>query len=370
MGSKIYMITDTHFGVYSAHNLNKWMDIQFGFFEKLFIPYLKENVKEGDILVHLGDLFDDRDSVPIIIMNRVQELLSELSDIIPIHLMVGNHDLWNKGDNSINSPKVYKWIPNVNIYEKTTTMEFEGKKLVFMPWIEHRSNMIKELQSTPGDYLFCHSDLNGCRMHLSSVAHRNKSKINVSEFSGYNRVFSGHIHIRQVNENFEFIGAPYQMDRNDFNDTKGFTILDVSSGETEFVENTISPTFKKVHIKTEDDIAMLKFVDTDKHFVDLTINNSVIIGQRKNKKLLEQVLTDKRFSKVEYHNDLAKKKEDIKTLNEDTNIDTIKINDFGKLVVEYTSEIDFGSDAINNGTLAELSKILDIYHKTHKFDGE
>jgi hypothetical protein len=32
--------------------------------------------------------------------------------------------------------------------------------------------------------------------------------------------FSGHIHIRQVNKNFTFIGSLWQMDRNDYNDQK------------------------------------------------------------------------------------------------------------------------------------------------------
>jgi hypothetical protein len=36
-------------------------------FYNFVIPYLKENVKEGDILIHLWDLFDNRTSLPIII---------------------------------------------------------------------------------------------------------------------------------------------------------------------------------------------------------------------------------------------------------------------------------------------------------------
>jgi hypothetical protein len=48
-----------------------------------------------------------------------------------------------------------------------------------MPWVEKRLDMIKELSNNLGDYLFCHSDLNGCKMHLNSVAHRNADKIDV-----------------------------------------------------------------------------------------------------------------------------------------------------------------------------------------------
>jgi hypothetical protein len=59
-------------------------------------------------------------------------------------------------------------------------------------WKEIRYD--KRLSNNLGDYLFCHSDLNGCKMHLNSVAHRNADKIDI-DFNKY-KEFSGHIHIR------------------------------------------------------------------------------------------------------------------------------------------------------------------------------
>ena len=60
---KVYMITDTHFGIY-LNNLDKWQNMMESTFYNFVIPYLKENVKPGDILIHLGDLFDNRNSIP------------------------------------------------------------------------------------------------------------------------------------------------------------------------------------------------------------------------------------------------------------------------------------------------------------------
>jgi hypothetical protein len=103
--------------------------------------------------------------------------------------MVGNHDLYNKGSNDINSVRLFGYInKNITVYEKTETLEIGGKKIVFMPWVEKRLDMIKELSNNLGDYLFCHSDLNGCKMHLNSVAHRNADKIDVDDFNKYKRV--------------------------------------------------------------------------------------------------------------------------------------------------------------------------------------
>jgi DNA repair exonuclease SbcCD nuclease subunit len=368
--SKAYIITDTHFGVYSSHELRKWMNIQFNYFYKELIPFLIDNVKEGDILIHMGDLFDNRNAVPIIVQNKVEELLLEISNILPIHLIVGNHDLYNKGDTSVNLPKLFRHINNINVYEKTHILDKDGKKLVLMPWVEYKKDMIKEIDNNPGDYLFCHSDLNGCRMHLNSIAHRNKDKIDVDNFSKYKRVFSGHIHIRQVQKNFEFIGAPYQMDRNDYNDKKGITILDLDTGDTKFIENKLSPTFKKFKVENDGDLLLLEHLNTDKHFVDIEINNSVLIGKRKNRKILEEQLGKKNFSSVEYINDIIKKKRE----EEKVNLKEIEIgsggNDITDMIKEFTSEQDYENTKIKKGVTDVLNDIIYIYEKEHKFKGK
>lgn len=364
--SKIYMSTDWHFGVYKL-NLQKYLTIQLDYFYKEFIPYLEENVKEGDLLFMLGDMFDDRTAVPIIVQNKVEELLMDLGKILPVHIIVGNHDTWNKGNNIINSPKLFRHLPNIHVYESTHTLEIDGKKLVLMPWIETKDEMIEEISKNPGDYLFCHSDLNGCRMHLNSIAHRNRDKIDVHEFRKYTKVFTGHIHIRQIQENVEFIGAPYQMDRNDYNDKKGLTILDLNSGETEFVENTISPTFKKFKIEKDGDILLLEHLDTKKFFVDLEINNSVLVGKRKNRKLLEEHLSNKKFASVDYINDLIKKEEVNLPNMKDVDIEDMQFDDFDVTILDYVKSQEYENDEITKGVIGELNNILNIYKNEYKF---
>lgn len=369
--SKAYLSTDWHMGIYPL-NLNKWLKIQSDYFFKEMIPYIKETKEEGDIFIMMGDLFDSRSNIPILVLNKAEEILLELSKVIPVHLIVGNHDLWNKGDNSINSPKVFNWIPNVTTYDNTGILEIGSKKLILIPWVEKRDNLIKEIQNNQGDYLFCHSDLNGCRMHLSSIAHRNKDKITIEEFSGYSRVFSGHIHIRQVEQNFEFIGAPYQMDRNDYNDTKGMTILNIETGETEFIENTISPTFKKFKIEKDGDLLLLDQLDTNKHYVDLEINNSVLIGKRKNRKILEEALSKKKFTSIDYINDLVKKTndEEVEMKDVEIDLDNLKIDEFDKTIIEYTSNQEYNTDDHKNGVLNELNTLFKIYDKEYKFKSD
>ncbi len=367
---KVFMITDTHFGIY-LNNLDKWLNMMESTFYEFVIPYLKENAKEGDILIHLGDLFDNRTSLPIIVLNKVEKILKEISDILPMHIMVGNHDLWNKGSNEVNSVRLYGYInKSITIYEKTTTLNVGGQKLILMPWVEKRVDMINEISQNPGDYLFCHSDLNGCRMHLNSVAHRNADKIDVENFSGYKNVFSGHIHIRQINSNFMFIGSLYQMDRNDYGDQKGITVLDLESDTLDFIPNTFSPVFKKVRVTNEDDVEVLEQLKDSKDYIDIAISNSLLINNRKLRRKLEILLEKSNFASVEYIDDITKELVDGEELNESQEIDEdnldISINlDYEDYIKEYILKQKYDNKKFKNGILTEFDEIIRIYNENY-----
>jgi hypothetical protein len=369
---KVFMITDTHFGIY-LNNLDKWLNMMESTFYNWVIPYLKENSKPGDVLIHLGDLFDNRTSIPIIVLNKVEKILNDLSDVLPLHIMVGNHDLWNKGSNDVNSVRLYGYLnKNITVHQDTTKLNIGGKDLILMPWVEKRLDMIKEIGKNPGDYLFCHSDLNGCRMHLNSVAHRNADKIDVESFKGYQRVFSGHIHIRQVNSNFEFIGSLYQMDRNDTGDQKGITILDLETGEVSFEANTYSPIFRKFRVITEEDIDKLDELSDTKDYIDIAISNNLLINNRKLRRKLEMMLEKGNFSSVEYIDDIVQKTEDGEdVISEAVEIDeesldiSIKL-EYESYIKEYILKQKYENDDFKSGVLNEYDEIIKIYGENYK----
>lgn len=373
---KAFITTDWHFGVY-LNNLDKWLNMMEDYFYNSFIPYIKENAKPGDVLIHCGDLYDNRTSIPIIASYKAEKILLELSKIIPLHIIVGNHDLWNKGTNDINSIRLFNHVNNINVYTSTDTIELNGKKLVLMPWVEKRLDMIKEIQSNPGDYLFCHSDLNGCRMHLNSVAHRNPDKIDVSEFKGYKHVFSGHIHIRQVSENFSFIGSPYQMDRNDMGDQKGITILDLNTGKIDFAPNTYSPVFRKFRVVTEEDVDKLDELKDTKDYIDLAISNNLLISNRKLRRKLEVMLEKGNFASVEYIDDITKELVDGEEINESSEIELdengmeISVQlEYEDYIKEYILKQKYDNDKFKSGIVNEFDEVIKIYNENYKVKSE
>ena len=61
--NRVWVLGDLHFGVRA--NSVEWLEIQKQFFEEVFIPTLKKNVKPGDVLIQVGDTFDNRQSINI-----------------------------------------------------------------------------------------------------------------------------------------------------------------------------------------------------------------------------------------------------------------------------------------------------------------
>ena len=368
---KVYMITDTHFGIY-LNNLDKWLNMMENTIYNFLIPFLKKNVKDGDILIHLGDLFDNRTSIPINVLNKVEKILKDISNIIPMHIMVGNHDLFNKGSNSINSVRLYSYInDNITVYEEPTNIKVMNKNLVLIPWVEKRIDLIKAIKDNQGDYLFCHSDLNGCVMHLNSVAHRNVDKIDVEEFVGYKEVFSGHVHICQRNKNFRFIGSLWQMDRNDTGDQKGITSLDLETGEVEFHPNNYSPIFRKFRVITEEDIDKLDDLRDTKDYIDISISNNLLINNRKLRRKLEVMLEKGNFASVEYIDDIVQKNEEGEEISEAVEINEetmdISINlEYESYIKEYILKQRYENEDFKSGVLNEYDEIIKIYGDNYK----
>jgi DNA repair exonuclease SbcCD nuclease subunit len=372
--SKILLIGDSHLGLGYPNSVDKWFKVHQEYFNDFLLPLLRKELTKDDIIVHLGDLFDNRSVIPINILNYAQNLLEEISKICQVHIIIGNHDLYTKATNDVNTVKLYKYIPGVTVYEEPTKIDFMGKSILMLPWVEKRKNQIEILKQFSGcDYLFCHSDLNGAKMHLTSVAHKNHDKIDVEEFSGYRSVYSGHIHLKQVNKNFTFVGNLFEMDRNDLGNQKGIFILDVIENTERFIPNNVSPKFKKVYLKSEDDILSLDSVST-KDYIDLFISNSLLINNRKLRRKLEAMLEQGNFASVEYLDDIVlQKAENGEIITEELSTDefdegvipTIQL-EYTEMIREYINGSKYESDKIKNGVLQEFNEVVKIYDDNYK----
>lgn len=362
------MIGDTHLGLGYPNKSDKWFEVHKEYFYDFLIPLLKKESKPGDIAIHMGDLFDNRDFIPIQHMNLALDVVEEISKILPFHLIIGNHDLWTRSTSTINAVRPLRFIDNVFIYDSPTKVEYNGLNLLMMPYVNNKGEQIKQIQNNRDcHYLFCHSDLNGAKMHLTSVGHRNMNKIDVEEFSNFKKVYSGHYHIVQESKNFTFVGNIFHMDRNDYNNQKGIFCLDTNTGEETFYENNLSPIFKKVIVKTADDLKDLENLDTDRNYVDLFITNSLIMSDRKNRRLLENITHFKTFEKVSYIDDIVK---DVELTDEQVEDINESVDEAFNISLDYEESIknfillqNYDSDEVKSHILSIYDEILNIYRR-------
>ena len=275
--SRIWFLSDTHFGCRSNSVL--WHNLIEDYFFNYFIPLAKSKAKPGDILVHTGDVFDNRQSISLAAQDLAIRVFEKLSTIFKeIHIIVGNHDIMRKYSTEITSVDCLKYIPGITVYKEATLVEFSGVKCLFMPWqtseLMERETIAKYKDSGVS-YLFCHTETQNVQTATNSFTDSYGNDLD--EFSGFKRVYSGHIHFRQEKKNITYVGNPYQMTRSDRDNAKGIYILNLKTDVVEFIKNEYSPVFIKLYLTDLMNMRLCEIKDIIKdNFVDVMIPSSFL----------------------------------------------------------------------------------------------
>jgi DNA repair exonuclease SbcCD nuclease subunit len=239
--NKIYLISDLHFGV-RANSL-EWLKNQLDFFYGIYIPYLKETKKKGDILFILGDWFDNRQLLDINVMNKSIDLVFDLADIMPVYMLTGNHDIYKKHDTDVNSLAAFRFIPNVKIYEQPAVITNGKTKILILPWIGNpeREEMYGKANSC--DYIFAHADIMGLKYDNGRQIVKGAK---LRGIKGVKKVISGHVHKRQELKDSLYLGSPYSTKRSDIGNKKGHYTFYPETNKIEFIINKTSPIFQRI----------------------------------------------------------------------------------------------------------------------------
>jgi DNA repair exonuclease SbcCD nuclease subunit len=242
---RIWLISDTHLGVRS--NSKEWMENIEKYFYDFFIPLLKKHYRPGDVLVHCGDVFDSRQSINLYIMNKGIEIFEEISKVLPLYMIIGNHDIFMKSSNEINSLKVFRNSPRITVFEEPTVVEFGNRTALMMPWRDgHEAE--SEVLNNPrnhADLVFCHTDIRGFTFNKTQKIDGGND---IDTFSKYGKVYSGHIHWAQHFKNVRMLGSPYELTRSDSGNTKSIWLLDLETMEERQFVNTHSSKFLKYRL--------------------------------------------------------------------------------------------------------------------------
>jgi hypothetical protein len=105
-----------------------------------------------------------------------------------------------------------------------------------VPWIcdENYEVTMKAIEKTDAQILMGHFEIQGFEMYRGAINHHGLDK---NIFSKFDMVLSGHFHHKSTHGNISYLGSPYQMTWSDYNDPRGFHILDTETRELEFIAN-------------------------------------------------------------------------------------------------------------------------------------
>jgi len=244
---KIAIINDTHFGARGDSQL--FFDHFIKFFEDVFFPYIKEN--NIDTVIHAGDLMDRRKFVNFNILNQVRtKFMDRLRDEgVELHCILGNHDIYYRNTNMINSIREL-FNNDLNLYEEPTVVNFDGLDIALLPWVnkENHDQSIDFIKTASAPILIGHLELQGYDV-MRGVKY--DGGMNPKLFERYEQVFTGHFHCRQEHGNIYYMGTQYQITFADLNETKGFHVYDTDTREIEFIPNPYK-MFHSVSYNDED----------------------------------------------------------------------------------------------------------------------
>lgn len=247
---KIALITDTHFG---ARSDNQAFDNFFReFYTNVFFPTLEKN--NIQTIIHLGDIFDRRKYINFNTLKNCREyFFDELQDReIFMHLMVGNHDTFFKNTNAVNSPDLLlDSYDNIRCYSEPHELTGLKSNILLMPWIctENFQQCMDAIKNTQAPTLFGHLEISGFVMHRGQEC---EGGFDPSIFAKFQRVFSGHFHHRSTKGNITYLGNPYELTWNDYEDPRGFHLFDTKTFELEFIENPYRMFYKFIYDDSKD----------------------------------------------------------------------------------------------------------------------
>ena len=230
---KIAIITDQHFG--ARKNSKLFHDYFLKFYNEVFFPTLE---KEGiTTIVDMGDTFDSRKGIDFSALSWAKNNYYDKLKDYTIHTIVGNHTAYYKNTNEVNAiDLLLREYKNVKIYSEATEIKIDNLGVLLVPWInaENEEHTIKCLKKSKCPVVMGHLELNGFIVTQQVIMDHG---FDMKYFKKFDRVYSGHFHKRSNQGEIYYLGNPYEIYWNDFEETRGFHLFDTETLEHTSVNN-------------------------------------------------------------------------------------------------------------------------------------
>ena len=340
---KIALLNDTHCGI--RNNNQMFAEYQGRFYSEIFFPYLdKHNIKD---IIHLGDYFDRRRDVNFYSLHKNYEHFVQpmLERDITMDLIVGNHDIYFKSTNELNSPDYLLDFKNINVYKDPIIKFYDTLAICLVPWInsENYEDVEEFLDICAADIVMCHGEINGAMMQ---PGHFQGGGTPLTMFKRFEQVYSGHYHHKSELGNIRFLGSQMEFTWNDFGDAKHFHILDTETREIEPVHNPLKMFHKIFYDDTKETLMTIKKQDFS-HLKDAFVK---VIVTNKNEPYWFDVFVE---------NIIKAGPADLKVVEDHSNLDVLDAGDFATEAEDTLTILTKHIDSLNiDGDKKKLDELM------------
>ena len=268
---KVAIITDQHFG--ARNDSIAFLDFFEKFYDNTFFPALDANAI--DTVLVLGDTFDRRKYVNFYALDRAKKMFFDKLEErgIRVHMLAGNHDTYYKNTNEVNSPDLLLVeYGNIDVISKPETIVIDGTSICMMPWIcpENYQESLDHITNTKAEVCMGHFEIAGFAMHRGMESHDGLAK---ETFQKFDLVFSGHYHHRSSDKHIHYLGNPYELTWQDYNDPRGFHLFDLDTRELEFFCNPYRMFERLEYNDKEQEPIDLDLIELEQKYVKLVVVN-------------------------------------------------------------------------------------------------
>ena len=258
---KIAILNDTHCGIRNSSEI--FLNNSEEFYNNVFFPECeKHGIKQ---IVHLGDYYDHRKFINFKALNQNRRVfLDQLRKRgMSMDIILGNHDVYYKNTNELNSLKecLGHYMNEVHIITEPKVMQYDSLKMGLVPWIcqDNYDLCMNFIRDCKADWIGSHLELNGFEVMRGLT---NKHGMDPKLFSRFEMVLSGHYHCSSKKDNIWYLGSQMEFFWSDAHDPKYFHILDTETREMTKIRNPHT-LFEKILYNDEE-------IDYNNYNKDLT----------------------------------------------------------------------------------------------------
>jgi len=244
---KIGLLADLHFG---RKNNSKFFSSHLeDYLYNTFLPACeKDNV---DAVFILGDLWESRRTINVIIFHIVNKFIAEVTKRFPTYLLIGNHDLYFASSFENNLLSLLENENNKNLFIIDDFIELNCNKnsILLCPYItKNNIEFFRNKLKKEYDYIFGHFNILEFYEGLSQLKinemKKHSEEFSIKDFKVKRGVKSGHIHFHQKKGKITYIGSPLQYSFAHVGREQGAEILNLETHKSKFIKNNTDLYFK------------------------------------------------------------------------------------------------------------------------------